>query len=45
MMLELGVVLLFKPGLLNNVTTGLVLLVIAILITLIARRFAKVNTE
>jgi glutaredoxin len=44
MMLELGLVLLFQPGLLNNVTTGLILLLIAIVVTLIARQFARTNT-
>jgi hypothetical protein len=45
MMLELGLVLLVQPGLLNNITTGLVLLVIAILITLVAQRFTHATDE
>jgi hypothetical protein len=41
MMLELGSVLLFHPELLNSIYTGIALLLIAVLITLIARAIIK----
>jgi hypothetical protein len=45
MMLELGVVLLVNPGLLNNIFTGFGLLLIALLVMMIAKWLGKSQAE
>lgn len=45
MMLELGLVLLINPGWLNNIFTGIGLLLVAVMVTLLAKWLTKSSNQ